>query len=99
MRYVGYAEAVLHYLKDKTVEVYVGTFDKTRKYYDFDQQVKQVLRGILKDANGELLILEIKDPLGNNNLVYLNGSNIISIVEPYNGMATMDIYVDEKQKV
>lgn len=98
MKHKGFVESVLPLLKGKLVEVYAGTYAKTRKYSDFDHQQKEVIRGILKDGDFDLLILEVMDRFGNVNLVYINGWAVTAIVEPQNGMSIIDVYHDEHEK-
>ncbi len=98
MKNTGYVESVLPYLRGKFVEIYTGSSAKTRKYSDFDQNQKEVIRGILKDGSHDLLILEVTDRLGNSNNVYINGWAVRAIVEPQNSISIIDVYVDEHEK-
>jgi len=98
MKHTGYVESILPYLKGKFVEVYAGSSAKTRKYSDYEQNQKEVIRGILKDGSHDLLIVEVTDRLGNSNDVYINGWSVRAIVEPQNGISIIDVYVDEHEK-
>jgi len=98
MKHQGYAEAVLTLLKGKSVEVYDGSDGRYRKYSDFDFQQKAVIRGILKDGVGDLLIIEVTDKFGNTNDVYVNGWAVKSIVEPKNTISIIDVYTEEHRK-
>lgn len=92
-----YVEIAASFLKGKNVEVYAGTSGRSRAYSDFEVQQKEVIRGVLKDAIGELLIMEVTDG-SNTNLVYVNGWSVVAIVEPKNKMSIVNIYVDENTK-
>lgn len=92
-----FVESVASYLKGKNVEVYAGTSSKSRAYSDFEVQQKEVIRGILKDAIGELLIIEVDNGI-NTNVVYVNGWSVVAILEPQNGISIIDVYVDEHTK-
>lgn len=98
MKHKGYLEALLPYLKNKTVEVYLGDSGKSRKYFDFETRQKEVIRGILKECDGDLLILEVKNKLGSTNDVYINSWAILLILEPKNKISIVDICVDDNIK-
>lgn len=93
-----YAEAVLALLKGKTVEIYEGTNGKIRKWAEFDNQQKEVIRGTLKGGSGDLLIVEVSDQFGNTNDVYINGWAVKAIVEPKNNISIIDVYIEEYKK-
>lgn len=102
MKHQGYVEAILPYLQDKLVEIFTGSYAKTRKYYDFDHQQKEVIRGVVRGGAGDLLMVEIGD-LGNTsnsntNIVYINGWAITAIIEPKNSISIFDVYRDEHEK-
>ncbi len=92
-----FVEIAASFLKGKNIELYAGTSGRSRAYSDFEVQQKEVIRGVLKDAIGELLIVEVADG-PNTNLVYINGWSVVAIVEPKNGMSMVNIYVDENTK-
>ena len=96
----SYVELVTALLKGKTIEVYEGTNGKIQKWNDYDNQQKELIRGVLKDGVGDLLIVEVTDDFGNTNIAYINGWNVKLIVEPKNSMSMLDIYIpDEKKQV
>lgn len=98
MIYKSYAESVLIFLKGKFVEIYEGTNGKLQKWADYENQQKEVIRGILKDSVGDLLIVEVTDILGNTNDVYINGFAVKTIIEPKNGLSIIDVYTQEQKK-
>lgn len=99
MTYQTYAEAVLSLLKGKRVEIYEGTNGKLQKWSDYENQQKEVIRGILKGGMGDLLIIEVYDEFGNSNDVYVNGWAVKTILEPKNNISTIDVYTNEEDKL
>lgn len=97
-KHKGFVESVLPHLKGKLVEIFTGTYAKNRKYSDFDHQQKEVIRGILKDGDCDLLIIEVADSVGNKNDVFVNGWSVTAMLEPKRGISIVDIYLDEHQK-
>jgi hypothetical protein len=94
-----YIEMAFIYLKDKYVEVHTASYSKMRKYSDFDHYQKEVIRGIFKSAEGDLLIIEVFNKIGNSsNLIYVNGWSVTAIIEPKNGISIIDAYVDEHER-
>ena len=97
--HIGFSEALIGLLQDKFVEIYVGSSSEERMYSDFTVSRKEVIRGYLRAAYGELLVVEVIFPqTGKRNLVYLNSWSITSVVEPKVGASTTDIYHDESGK-
>lgn len=94
----SYAESVLALLKGKAVEIYEGTNGKLQKWADYENQQKEVIRGILKGGSGDLLIVEVTDDFGNKNDAYVNGWSVKVIVEPRNGISIFDVYTEEERK-
>lgn len=94
----SYAQSVLSFLKGKYVEVYEGTNGKLQKWADYENQQKEVIRGILKGGVGDLLIVEVADIFGNTNDVYINGFAVKAIIEPKNGLSIIDVYTQEQKK-
>lgn len=95
---LSFAEAIFEKLQGKRVEVYTGSSSKTREYADFSYSTKEVVRGILKEASGDLIVLEVTGPEGATNLAYLNCWNVVAILEPKNKVSIVDIYGDEFDK-
>jgi hypothetical protein len=93
----SYGELICKRLKDKKVEIFLGTNSKSHEYLDYSVSRKEVVRGIVRDAEGDLLIIEISKH-GQTNLVYLNIWNIYMVVEPKNSISIVDVYCDADSK-
>lgn len=96
----SFAEALMRRLMGKIIEIYSGDTGVTRQYSQDTVTMKEVIRGRLVGAEGELLIIEILDD--NNisvNVVYINAWNIRSVIEPKNGYSITDIYKAEHERV
>ncbi len=93
----SFAESIFERLGGKRVEVFTGTSSKTREYVDFSYSTKEVIRGNLVDAEGDLLTLEVSGPEGAN-LVYINAWFVTAIMEPKNKVSIVDVYCDEYDK-
>lgn len=93
-----FAESLLSYLKDKKVEVYANSSAKEREYADFSVTHKEVIRGVMRDARGDVILIEVTDKSGRNNIVYVNGWSVTAVMEPKNGMSIVDVYCDEYEK-
>lgn len=98
MAYQTYAESVISLLKGKFVEIYEGTNGKLQKWSDYENQQKEVIRGVLKGGMGDLLIITVTDDVGNTNDVYINGWSVKTILEPKNNISTVDVYTNEETK-
>lgn len=95
----SFAESVLPYLKDKQVEVYANSSSLERRYSDFEVTQKEVIRGILKDASGDMFVIEISSVDGySTNTVFVNCWHVTSIIEPKNNISLTECYVDEHKK-
>lgn len=96
----SFAEIILKRLKNKMIEVYSGDTGTTRQYAQDSVTLKEVIRGKLIDAEGELLVVEVIDNYTKNkNHVYINAWNVKSVVEPKNGLSVTDIYNGEHERV
>lgn len=89
----SYGEAICNFLHGKNVDVFLGTTSKTYEYIDHSVVQKEVLRGIVKESCGDLLILEIAEK-ENTYLAYVNVWNIILITENRNGNSVDKIMCD-----
>lgn len=99
MSRISFAESVLPYLKDKQVEIYANSSALERRYADYCITQKEVIRGILKDASGDMFIVEVSSNDGTgNNVLYINCWHVTSIIEPKNGISITECYVDEHRK-
>ena len=95
---ISFAEAILRRLKGKMVEVYSGDNAVTRQYSDSTVTMKEVIRGIVVDAEGELLVLKVASDT-TENLAYVNAWNVRSIIEPKHGLSIIDMYSGEFERV
>lgn len=94
-----FSEAVYERLKGKFVEVYGYTSSTTQYYSDLAANRKELIRGILIDCDGDLLVIEVTTENNSKNLVYLNGWGVQILIEPKNGISMVDVCVDEHEKV
>lgn len=94
----SFIECVAEILTGKFVEVYVGTTGFVRKYADHETSHKDVIRGILKETTHNMLVMDVEDGTGARNNVYVNVWSITCIIEPKNGMSTIDVFFDEHEK-
>ena len=76
----GIAKVCLALFKDKTVEINTGEQRTTLIMADFQSAQKDLIRGVLKDAVGDALILECEVANEKKNIV-VNCWSIISIAE------------------
>lgn len=97
MTNISFAESVLPFLKDKNVEIYTGSSEKERHYSDYDSVQKEVIRGTLKDAKGDMLIVEVTIN-HKTNLIFVNCWMVVAIIEPKNGISMDDSYCDAHAK-
>lgn len=94
-----FSSEIIKYLKNKSVEVYMGDTFRVLKYSEFDDNKKEVIRGTLIDSSGDLLILEVTDKLSfQKNIVYINGYSVKAILEPKNGIGIIDVFSGEYEK-
>ncbi|HLG26271.1 MAG TPA: hypothetical protein VI423_00630 [Paenisporosarcina sp.] len=94
----SFGETLLVHLKDKRIEVYTGSSAREREYADFTIAHKDVIRGVLRDASGDLMVIEVVNNAGHSNLIYVNCWTVTAVVEPKNGMSIVDMYCDEHKK-
>ncbi|MAE82945.1 MAG: hypothetical protein CMB80_09435 [Flammeovirgaceae bacterium] len=76
----GLAAICLQLYKDKVVEVNTGEQKTTLRMADFDTVQKDLIRGVLKDAVGDALVLEC-DVGREKKQIVVNCWSIISIAE------------------
>ncbi len=94
----GYAAAALHFYKDKLVEINTGEVKTTLLWEQFQHDIKHVIRGVVKDAFGDGLIIEIQMSKGVK-LVLINCWSIKSIIAVDGNGTTKDVYFDEDTKI
>lgn len=95
-----YVESIFKRLKGKFVEVYSGDTSLTRYYSDYDTNTKDVVRGVVVDADGDVLMIEVMhSETHEKNIAYLNGWSIRNVVEPKNGISIVDMYHGEAARV
>lgn len=92
----SYAETILLHLKGKTIEVYSGDSNRTHIYLDYEINNSQVIKGTLKDAVGECLMIECAQANGAKSLVYINSWAVTAIVESAVGISFSEILIDSK---
>lgn len=90
----SYVESIYYFLKDQEVEIYSGDFGETHQFSETQKQQKNLIRGVIKAAEGDCLIILVKKD-NKYATVYLNGYNIKSIVKISDPLYIMDIYNDE----
>lgn len=91
----NYAEAIIHFLKGKEVEVYCGDSGTVLKFADSQETQKSVIRCTIEDALGDCIVVRVVQ--GNKTArVYLNTWSIRSIVPLEDDLFIMDIYDDEE---
>lgn len=93
----GYAAAALHLYKNKMVEINTGEVKTTLLWDQFQKEIKHVIRGVIKDAIGDALIIEVRTAKGIKS-VLINCWSINSIVAVDGNGTTTDVYFDEDVK-
>ena len=92
----GFAYACEQLYKDKMVEVNTGESKTTLRLSDFEVSQKSVIRGVLKGAIGDAIIIEC--PLNQvKKNVLVNVWNIISITDIEDKLGLNSAYIDEEQ--
>lgn len=91
----NFAEAILHFLKGKEVEVYCGDSGTTLKFADSEETQKNVIRGTLEDALGDCVVIKVSYAQKSSK-VYLNTWSIKAIIPIEDGLFIMDIFDDEE---
>jgi hypothetical protein len=76
----GFAAAALELYKDKVIEINTGEVQTTLLFDDHTKDQKSIVRGILKDAVGDALILEC-NVNGQRHDVLINCWSISSLME------------------
>ncbi len=90
----GYAVAALEMYKDKFVEIYMGDSATSLQFADCSVNQKNVVRGRLRDAIGDGLVLECEVNHQKQN-VLINVWSIVIIMELEGHGNISDIYIDE----
>ncbi len=93
-----FGELLMQRMRDKRIEVYLGSSAKTREYADFSVDHKEVIRGVLRDAVGDLMVVEVFDKANNSNLVYVNCWCVTAVLEPQNKISVIDVFCDAAAK-
>ena len=91
-----YAEALADELSGKEVEIYCGDLGETHIFSETQKTQKHIIRGVIKSANGDLLLVRVSKPSNMWCDVYLNGWNIKTVVKISDPLFIMDIYEDER---
>lgn len=90
-----FAAAILYKLKDEEVEIYCGDSSTTRIFSDTERAQKNLLRGVIRDAMGDCLIIECKKH-GENGTVFLNVWGIKAIMKMRDSLFISDVFEDEE---
>jgi hypothetical protein len=92
---MSFVNSVTKRLQNKLIEVHTGDTRKTHYYSEQSFNEKSVIRGILKEALDDCLIIEVSDIKTNEAyLIYLNCWNIIAITEVKNNFGLANMYSD-----
>lgn len=84
------------HLEGKLVEVYCGDIKHTHILQDFSRAEKSIIRGRVKDAMGDCIILQCEKD-GRTNDIFINCWSI-STISPINGQLSMkEMYYDEEE--
>lgn len=92
-----YAESIAELLAGKIVEIHTGDTKHIQEYNDYTIQKKSIIRGKIKSAQGDLLIVQCITDKGGTTLAYINTLSIAVITE-YDGNNVANIYLDEDSK-
>ena len=95
----GFAIAALHLYKDKLIEVNTGESATTLLSDDYQTTQKSLIRGILRDAIGDAMIVEV--PMkGKSRNVIINCWSTKSIMELTDDDSGLnEAYIDEYKKL
>lgn len=93
-----FAEAVAKQLNNQEVEIYLGDMGMIRVYSQHQEPMKEVIRGSVVGASGDMLILEINRD-GLKTKVYLNGWNIKTVIRVNTEFSTIDMYNSEADRI
>lgn len=91
-----FAAAIVKHLKDQEVELYCGDIKTTMQFHDFNIQQKNVIRGTIKDATGDAIIIECNRN-GKTGIVFLNVWSIKTIIRVEDPLFMADIFEDEQR--
>lgn len=94
----GYAAAALHLYKDKVVEINTGEVRTKHVMDQFEHEIKHVLRGKIREAIGDALVLEVNIN-GKSKLVLINCWSIKSITALDGKGSLKDVYFDEDKRI
>ena len=84
-----YAEAIASLLMDENVEVYTGESVGSTHYSDYDVEQKAVVKGTIRGAKGQVLIVEVRvdTPMeSRTTTAYVNGWYIKGINKTADGV-------------
>jgi hypothetical protein len=93
----GFAAAALELYKGKVVEINTGEVQTTLLFHDHTQDQKSIVRGILKDAVGDALILQC-NVNGESHDVLINCWSISALMELKGVGNLKDVYIDEYKR-
>ena len=84
---MSYVDSIVKLLKGKLVEIYLGDQFEQVQFADNTSSVNAVMYGIIKDGEGDCLVLDSMHVdkalkiVVHGNVIYINGSNITAISE------------------
>ena len=93
----SYGEILLSVLKDEMVEVYFSSSAKSREFADFTVDQKEVIRGIFREAVGDVMVIEVVRN-GGSNMVFINCWTVTAVLKPQNGISIIDVYCEATDK-
>ncbi len=85
--------AIIMKLQDKEVEVYLGDSGYSLKYSEYDFNLKNIIRGKVKEGIGDCLILEVGDIKKSE--VFVNSWSIKCIVPVDDPHFIKDVFTHE----
>ena len=90
----GFAAAALFMYEDKLIEINTGESATSLQFADYSVDQKHVIRGYLRNAIGDGLIVECSVN-GRQQNVLINVWSIVTIMELEGNGNISDIYIDE----
>lgn len=93
-----FAAGILKHLKNEEVEIYCGDVKTTLQFHDYNVQQKNVIRGFIKDAIGDAIIVECEKS-NKKGIVFLNVWSIKAIIKIKDSLFIADIFEDEEENL
>lgn len=89
-----YAAALLKYLKNKEIEINCGDVKTVMKLAEQDIMQKNVIRGILKDACGDSLLVFVQKGT-KYATIFINVWSVKSVIPIEDSLFVKDVYEEE----